>query len=1437
MESTNQFNKGINKDVSPLLQPNGTYSDANNIRIVNDVGGTSFSINNIKGNSLNINIPKTPKFQKITITANVVSNTLTINGETGTAFNTTGMTPEALFNYIVNDGAYTKYQQEYDVYYSDSQLILVPKVQAYPVYYTLTISQTGGGLTIVSSYIPAITGTPEIIGSTNIRDDIYLFVTDNHSLNPGGHSFVPLSIDPSSIGQIWKYAYDKITNAGTLKLIYNNYIDFSTYYCIPPSATLGRYENSDVQRIYWTDNYNKLRSLNVANINSLALDPSILDITPSVDFDVPIMTDLHNDPNNLLKVGAYQMAYRLKNNGGAITAFSELSNLVFITFGSEAGCTGNLHAFRDYVGADLGTANGKLIQWTIKNLDRDYDRIECVVVKRFTVNDPGEVVIISDQPISSDTIVINYNGDPTNETPLTLEEFLALSGLFTHTKTIGSKDNRLFVANVRRQQSDIDFDCRAYQFDSTPNEFALIENGVTNTYVAPGAYTSILEKSDAINPDRTVYKYKANGSTLGGEGLNVSYEFMTIATSAEEDISSFSGTAAFSIPDYTEAPWRYTNPEYATDNVYLGVDSPTNQGGVSPQLYPNVFSFGKIVQGFKFSNISGLLRGYQRNEIYRFGVQFYDKSKNPLFVKWIGDIKMPDFFDVNSNAIFEDGSQSTDTSHNPITDFRLSFIGNNVNSGNAVNQAYVQSLGIKFTISNLESISDKIDGYSIVRVERLADDRTIVNEGYITLPDRYSGSNEFCTTSLLASSAGNVQVYSPGDDDRGFFITPSESWNQTPPQAGQTMNVKGLFSYVNGTNSSSIGGADPYYYWKYYTHNSTALQSATIGDIIHLNYGETGVDAGTGFPVHNWDIDTVTPNDTTSSSIGNAAWWFRLNTTLNNTAISGSTGKFLVTIDRTLSNQYGGNTYTQRSQNQYISCSHFRPIRQTSVPTSDNFDLFGGDIFINMYDSCRWAKNYGSIGRGVSANRLSATFFYPVESVINTDLRHGIYMNYSFRLNFDSAPTELVENYNYNDVYSIENNVRKYLPKPDPFVINEEFDARFWASEIKINGELKDSWGIFLTANYWDCEGIYGPINAMSILKDKMYFWQNRSFGVMEINPRSVVTDVNNPSNANLQLGTGLPLQRHDYISTEVGLQHQWGITKSSYKLFWMDVKNKKFFSYAEGSPVTPDSDIKGMFSYFNNNLKFNINNIDRPVYNSASIGVNGIRSVYDFKYNQAIFTVSDNNNSRLFGDKSFTFTFDESLNCFTSFASYKPKVYITDGYKILSTNPNKLDDMYMHDVGNYSKFYGTLYSSSFKMIVNDNPIVNKVYDNIMYDSQCMVFNIPTQTYTNINDNTWNYIQVYDDYQNTDKQSLVYDVNIKRKERTWNLAIPRNRVLYLSSNSPNIFDPAELSSPNNKLFGERLRDKWIAIEFTYDNFNNYLLSTNNVRCLYRTSDR
>jgi len=427
MESNNLFNKGLNKDINHLNLPKGAYSDALNVRLINDADSTSMSINNILGNDFKITIPSSPAIQRVDITT-AGNSTLTINGQTGgSAFNTTGKDGEDLYNYIVNDGAYTLLGVQYNVYYDGNHITIV---QIDP--FGIPLIGVTGGLSIVLNsagtyYVPAQNNL-EVIGSVVIRNDIYLFTTNNTTKNPGGQSNdSSLPVDPSSIGQIWKMTYDRVNlTVNPLELIYSNYLDFSTFYAIAPSATLGRYENTSTQRIYWTDNFNKLRSLNVANPQVLALDITILNIVPAVDFDIPLLQSMQSSGVSNLKVGVIQCAYRLKNTGGAVTTFSALSNIVTLVHPSESTATGG-SGFKDYVGSVLGTSISKTINWKINNLDRDFDRIEVAIVFRESLTATPIIEVLDDAPITADDYTVIYDGSQ-NTIEITLGEFLALSG-------------------------------------------------------------------------------------------------------------------------------------------------------------------------------------------------------------------------------------------------------------------------------------------------------------------------------------------------------------------------------------------------------------------------------------------------------------------------------------------------------------------------------------------------------------------------------------------------------------------------------------------------------------------------------------------------------------------------------------------------------------------------------------------------------------------------------------------------------------------------------------------------------------------------------------------------------------------------------------------------------------------------------------------------
>ena len=81
--------------------------------------------------------------------------------------------------------------------------------------------------------------------------------------------------------------------------------------------------------------------------------------------------------------------------------------------------------------------------------------------------------------------------------------------------------------------------------------------------------------------------------------------------------------------------------EFKTDDLAY------NENGTaypSYKVHDPVYRTTMSIAGSMDPHNAGDKRGYQRGEIYRFGVQVYDLNGAQGNVLWIGDIQMPEFF-------------------------------------------------------------------------------------------------------------------------------------------------------------------------------------------------------------------------------------------------------------------------------------------------------------------------------------------------------------------------------------------------------------------------------------------------------------------------------------------------------------------------------------------------------------------------------------------------------------------------------------------------------------------------------------------------------------------------------------------------------------------------------------------------------------------------
>ena len=168
----------------------------------------------------------------------------------------------------------------------------------------------------VTSSIP-ITGTRAILGSTSIRNTIILFVADDSNQN----------------GWIFTVTYDEQDN--TFSSITEIYANTNLYFSKNnPIEAAGRFESGSVQRVYWTDYNNYLRTINIADPNVNNYPPELIDIFPNITYTQPLLTAIQNSGN--LEIGVYQYAYRLITADGKQTLVSPPSVLIHLSTTSES---------------------------------------------------------------------------------------------------------------------------------------------------------------------------------------------------------------------------------------------------------------------------------------------------------------------------------------------------------------------------------------------------------------------------------------------------------------------------------------------------------------------------------------------------------------------------------------------------------------------------------------------------------------------------------------------------------------------------------------------------------------------------------------------------------------------------------------------------------------------------------------------------------------------------------------------------------------------------------------------------------------------------------------------------------------------------------------------------------------------------------------------
>jgi len=290
-------------------------------------------------------------------------------------------------------------------------------------------------------------------------------------------------------------------------------------------------------------------------------------------------------------------------------------------------------------GGDLNEVVSAMPTISIKDLDPNYTHIKIYSIKYTSYNQSPTISIVSDSLISNyaDT---RYTDSGNVSTVISLAEFLFLGSNVTIPKHIESKNLRLFLFNVKELKFDLNIDMRAYSHNASGEAVVW---------------------SDVISDG------------LGGVTTNTPANIITLNTTTYAlDLKHDSINRDYNTYKYTKGGLVHgAEGKYIT--LYF------NQAATLTQAEIDKSKFLKD------------------REIYRFGIEFYNKKGQYSFPKWITDLKSPD-----GNLV---------GTHNKL--------------GVVMNPEFYTWLAAQ------PDNDEKPIGYRILRSNRTENDRTIICQGLI----------------------------------------------------------------------------------------------------------------------------------------------------------------------------------------------------------------------------------------------------------------------------------------------------------------------------------------------------------------------------------------------------------------------------------------------------------------------------------------------------------------------------------------------------------------------------------------------------------------------------------------------------------------------------------------------------------------------------------
>lgn len=433
-------------------------------------------------------------------------------------------------------------------------------------------------------------------------------------------------------------------------------------------STVLRWESDTNIKLYIANGVDPLLSINIYNI--YGDEKTFDDVFGYQSIPVPALDVEISDITGYIDAGVVQYVYRLYSKNGASTTISPLSKPLSLYKTNNEGYA-----------VDAKSARAVKITYPNTN-STTLDYIQIYRINFVQSGQQPKISLIKDQKLIGTSVVDTGVGDIQD---IAVSEFLSMMDIPIIPKTIESKNDYLFAANLKYKQDDADKTFEKFESRSYSNgNFIQDDNGSLQNGQGIWQYEIPLDKlrhNSFVND---------SGTPINLSGIYNAADWDPMANEEWNGVGPY-------------VRWKYKYSDYYQISV-------TDQAGTIKDPH----------------------RSFRRGEVYRFGIRLFDKQGNATSVKWIADIMMPEL--KTRTVTLASPSSKTVNQLLEESECDICTLTTELSSGDI----FVRDLGIEFQV-NLKSyatdnttfkdFSNLCSGYEIVRCNRTISDKYTITQG------------------------------------------------------------------------------------------------------------------------------------------------------------------------------------------------------------------------------------------------------------------------------------------------------------------------------------------------------------------------------------------------------------------------------------------------------------------------------------------------------------------------------------------------------------------------------------------------------------------------------------------------------------------------------------------------------------------------------------